>query len=407
MEVYRIYLKQKYRNYLTSEGNAILDKCLGQIVTDLLLDQNNTRKDQDWDSKIIAGYQTNKQRADQVVCVDFGEVLDPSSPWRKENHQFFTHLKTNQFDSIIVEDATRQLQDDKGFEKENQFTLCKVIGLEYEDRIIPAERMMLKIRGLSYYRAGTTHLLDTLKEYASYRYIHEKSSETGEYVLEVGPIIFNLEKLAVPFDREETRKWIGFFLEEIKSSTSSSLYTTRLVQGTDFWSLGACLKKVKKGTTAHQVKLDQEQIKFLLSEFGTWSWLNGFSIDYCDAALFLTPDGDIKSMKIFDFERINFGELVNENHIVLDTLIDIKTYLRKSSWDEILHKVYLSDNTRQEPLPLDDVKIRLNKKNGIRHKVITVMRYFRFLSFRFGQRTGKRLWNYYLQLFARLSSIIH
>ena len=49
----------------------------------------------------------------------------------------------------------------------------------------------------------------------------------------------------------------------------------------------------------------------------------------CDLMVFHDDSGNVHKLMILDLERLSFSELVNEKHIMMDTLVDIETHLPK------------------------------------------------------------------------------
>jgi hypothetical protein len=215
-----------------------------------------------------------------------------------------------------------------------------VLGLEADDAFIPAKNLVLKLRGFSYFRGDINNWIGLLKEYLSYVHIHNKIPGVGEPFLGVGPLLLTCEKLDLPSDTAEANRLVGIFLEEIPSDQQHKIITCRARFLTDFWNPKKVMRKacVSMAATEHQIPVSS--LRKQLRKLALQLWKLGLSIDYCDLSFFLDQDGSIVETRIFDFERVNFGELVNENHIVLDTLIDLKSRLRKDDWDTLVENSY-------------------------------------------------------------------
>ena len=226
--------------------------------------------------------------------------------------------------------------------KKNRFTIVKVLGLRTGDDFIPATDVVLKLRGLSYFRGEINNQVDILKEYASYVYIHNQVRGTSPYILDVGPLLLSAEKLDLPLDLSERRRLIGIFLEEIRPPDDGEMFSCRLKFLPDFWASSRAFDRVWKSVTDANFRIDAGQLRKWLRSLRLWLFRRGLSIDYCDMTLKLDSQRNIMGLVIFDFERLSFSELVGEQHLVLDVFIDLKRRLRKEHWLAVLDRVYLS-----------------------------------------------------------------
>jgi hypothetical protein len=293
--------------------------------------------------EIISTYRRVRANPDLAVCVDhLSDEVKGRSRWHRQNGRFFERLLTGEFDRIEVRDVTKNLDDRRNPEKENRFTIVKVLGLRAGDDFIPATDVVLKLRGLSYFRGEINNQVDILKEYASYVYIHNQVRGTSPYILDVGPLLLSAEKLDLPLDLSERRRLIGIFLEEIRPPDDGEMFSCRLKFLPDFWASSRAFDRVWKSVTDANFRINAGQLRKWLRSLRFWLFRRGLSIDYCDMTLKLDSQRNIMGLVIFDFERLSFGELVGEQHLVLDVFIDLKRRLSKEHWLAVLDRVYLS-----------------------------------------------------------------
>lgn len=390
-----------YTHYVNVIKDITQDLTSPKIVADLTKKNHFDDADQ-----IVANYQRIKTGAGKAVSIDKNlNSRDGKDNWLKQNEIFFKNLKAGKFDVILVEDATKYLGDKKGSEKENQFTLCKVLGLKQGDEIIRAKHMMLKLRGLSWYRGEVNNLFDSIKEFASYSYINKHISDPGRYFLFSGPLLLTCEKLDVPFDRNETDNWVGIFLEELSPSNHDRVLTCRVRRISDFWSLDESSERVMREAAKNDIELEVDQLSAHLRLLSNWLWSQNLSIDYCDLSLIYDQHGNISKINIFDLERLSFGELVNEEHIFLEALVDMKSYLLPDYWFYVLENIYYSRKATREYIPLPEVRNYLRKPSRKRILKIKVLHIIEGISGLFGPRIGMSLWKAILSSLVTINSL--
>jgi hypothetical protein len=356
--------------------------------------------------QIVGNYQRIRTGAGKAVYIDkSSNSRNGKDNWLKQNEIFFDNLIAGNFDVILVEDATKYLGDKKGSEKENKFTLCKVLGLKQGDEIIRARRMMLKLRGLSWYRGEVNNLFDSIKEYTSYSYINNYVSNPGRYFLNSGPLLLTCEKLDVPFDSNETGNWVGIFLEELSPSNHDRVLTCRVRRISDFWSLDEIRERVMREAAKNDIELEVDQLSAHLRHLSNWLWLQNLSIDYCDLSLIYDQHGNISKINIFDLERLSFGELVNEEHIFLEAIVDMKSYLLPDYWFYVLENIYYSRKATREYIPLPEVRNYLRKPSRKRVLKIKVLHIIEGISGLFGPRIGMSLWKVILSSLVTINSL--
>lgn len=324
--------------------------------------------------------------------------------WWKTNEAFFHTLMSGEFDVIEVKDATKRLGDKKGEEKDNQYTLCKVLGLQSAGVQIPAERIVLKLRGFSWYRGEIHNIIDLLKEYASYNFIYSKADDASRYFLHSGPLLFSCEKLNVPFEISEKSRWVGLFLEEMTPPKTGRTFTCRVRRLSDFWALGDARARILREASENDVQINPDSLTNTLKEVAKWLWINELSLDYCDLTLFLTTDGEISSAKIIDLERLAFGELVNEEHPILDCLIDVKSYLLPEAWHETLQALYFPLSGNNRFLTFAEIKQRLRIKGRKRWMIINALHRVSSASRWLGPQRGTQMWRSFLNIAFKLAS---
>lgn len=362
----------------------------------------------DLSTQLIHCYQTAREGTKAIVLARGNQPADQGvDDWWNANKTFFRILMTGEFDEIQVLDATKSLEDKKGEAKENQYTLCKVLGLRVGGNLIPAEGTVLKLRGFSWYRGEVHNIIDLLKEYAAYRFIYSTVLDASRYFLRSGPLLLSCEKLNLPFDQDEKKRWVGLFLEEMIPPKTEWAFTCRVRRLSDFWSLDATRERVIREASENGIQINPGSLTQVLTKLAEWLWTNELSLDYCDLTLFLTADGVISSVKILDLERLAFGELVNEKHPILDCLIDVKSYLIPPAWHETLAALYhpMSDNS--EFLPLETIYSRLRKKGRKRWLIINALHRVASVTRSFGPQKGNHLWRAFLHTAFWLTSLLN
>ena len=72
-------------------------------------------------------------------------------------------------------------------------------------------------------------------------------------MLETGPLLLTCEKILPQdgargegFDRQETRQWIGFFLEALDPPVENRVFTCRVRYLGDFWAANRSMGLVKR-----------------------------------------------------------------------------------------------------------------------------------------------------------------
>lgn len=344
-------------------------------------------------------------REEKPIAIDQSSNVKSqvSDHWLNVNSDFFQAVREGEFDEILVIDATKDLKDKKGTEKANQFTLCKVLGLLSGGNWYPAERVVLKLRGFSWYRGDIHNIIDLLKEFASYRYIHARAADAGKYILHSGPLLLSCEKLNVPFDKSEKMRWVGLFLEEMLPPKNGITFTCRVRRLSDFWVLRETRTRILREATENGIEIDRAQLTGILKELAEWLWVNNLSLDYCDLTLFFDEAGNISSAKIIDLERLAFGELVNEKHPILDCLIDVKSYLLPEFWHETLEALFHTHPRHGRYLSLEEIEDRLRKKGRRRWAIINSLHVVESASHWFGPRIGPAIWDSFLQTAVKLT----
>lgn len=362
----------------------------------------------DLPAQLIHCYQTARNTT-KAIILDLGKQPADlgGDGWRKANETFFRTLMTGEFDEIQVLDATKNLDDKKGEAKENQYTLCKVLGLRVGGKEIPAEKTVLKLRGFSWYRGEVHNIIDLLKEFASYRFIYSRAIDASRYFLRSGPLLLSCEKLNLQFDQGEKKRWVGLFLEEMIPPRNGRAFTCRVRRLSDFWSLDATRERVLREASENGIQIDSASLTQVLGDLAKWLWINELSLDYCDLTLFLTQGGAISEVKIIDLERLAFGELVNEGHPILDCLIDVKSYLLPEAWHETLNALYLPISGRNHFLPLEEIRRRLRRKGRQRWMIINLLHGVASVTRSLDPQKDARLWQAFLHAAFRLTSLLN
>ena len=353
-----------------SDRNSYL-KAVKQIATHL----RKVLETEEQSNGIIQKYQLLRSDPATTVCVHWlAENARANNDWHKQNARFFGHIQSGKFDSIVAHDVTKKLDDKRNNEKENRFTIVKIDGLHTAGDFIPAINVVLKLRGLPYFRGDVNNLVDILKEYANYIYIHNHVRDPSPYFLGIGPLLLTVEKLALPLEQTQLRQAVGIFLEEIILPRQSRIISCRVKNLTDFWAPDRMLRQVRGSLQKAGAHVDEQQLRKILQALSFWLLKNGLSIDYCDIGMILDTQCRITKLVLFDLERMSFSELVNENHLVLDTLIDIKRHLRKDYWPDVLKRVYLSAENDHGFRELDQIYSYLRPRNMKRYLAINSIR---------------------------------
>jgi hypothetical protein len=353
----------------------------------------------------IQAYLALRENPDAVLALAGRDGAETETrSWQEQNHTFFQHLLAGDFDAVMVEDATRGLGDQKGIDKENRFTLLRVLGLRTGGQTVPAHHMMFKLRGLSHYRGDVNNWVDLIKEHHSYAHLHQADPPPLPFIPDFGPLLLTCEKFQVPFSRMETRHWMGFFLEELPVAGEGAVVTARVRHLSDFWDLEDSQKRVLRAAEENHIQLDQHELTEELRQLATWLWTQGTPVDYCDLVIYLGPERTIQRVRMIDLERLSFGELVGERHLVIDAWIDLKTHLRKTDWYRVLLNVYRS---REDPKGIDSlsqIRPSLRQESRRRALIISGLRLARSAAYRLPTSSGDRLWRALLTGLVRFAS---
>jgi hypothetical protein len=356
--------------------------------------------------QIVSHYWRARETRWPTICLDWQDHLAGSgSGWRAENAAFFQLLKLGKYDRLVIEDATKDLGDVKGAEKENRFTISRVLGLEEDGRLTPAHDMVLKLRGLTAYRGDINNWLDLLKEYTSYAYIHNRLSGSSPHLLEIGPLLLTCEKLVVPFDQEETRHWIGFFMQALNPPDRGRAFTSRVRFVTDFWAPRQAVGRVLRVAKRSALNLDEASLVENLRDLAVGFWSYGLSLTYCDLVLYLDGAQRVTGMHVIDLERLTYSELVDEEHLLLDVMVDIKAHLRKESWYPVLNNLFRSRRDAQGFRSFSALRPYLYPRSRRRQLLLRVLHSLHRQTRRLGPRRGQAVWTGFLRVWARLSSL--
>ncbi len=334
------------------------------------------------------------------------ERFGSDTTWSRQNALFFRTLASNDYDELVVVDATKGLDDKKGAEKTNHHTINRVIGLRRAGKLVPAHDVVLKVRGLPGYREGISHKLDFIKEFVSYQRFSASTAAPLDFILDAGPLLMDFDKVNFPQYLHKARRKIGMFMREIQPSEGTTVFTTRVIRPTDFWTRAPVLKHISFDAQRAGIKLDHNQLFSVLDEIAQSMWMNGLSLDYADIAFMLDRHGIIVDFRIFDFERLSLGELLGVDHVILHTLIDLKTRLQKAHWEDTLAEVY-SVNAAARSYPVDAVEAKLSAVELRRKWILKLLRMARTLTFLAGGRLGTSLWRNILSALIAASRIRH
>ncbi len=354
------------------------------------------------DDQVVSLYRQISNLPDTSICLDWlPKEVKLGSTLYQRNDEFFSHILSGRYDVIHVEDITKSLGDKRNLEKENRFTLVKVNGLECNSRFVPAVNVVMKLRGFSYFRGDLNNWLDLLKEYMNYVVLSGKLKTPRDYLLQIGPLMLTCEKLDLPLDLREKQRLLGIFLEEITSEQSHKIVSCRVKYLTDFWGLDRVIyqiNRVTQDTTLKKLSLRKE-IRNLARDLLE----NQLRIDYCDISILLDQNDKIIATKLFDFERTSFQELVSEQHIILDTFIDLKRLLRKEYWEDILLRAFhpLDDGGIAD---FFDIKKYLRPKNKKRELMYALLWRTQDVLLLLGESLGNKLWRIVFPIIAELSS---
>ena len=333
------------------------------------------------------------------------ERFGSDSTWSRQNALFFRTLAANDYDELVVVDATKGLDDKKNAERtQNHHTINRVIGLRRAGKLVPAHDVILKVRGLPGYRDGISHKLDFIKEFISYQRFSASTMVPLDFILDAGPLLMDFDKVNFPQDLHKARCKIGMFIREIQPSEGTTVFTTRAVRPTDFWARAPSLKRISRDTQRAGIKLDHNQVLSVLDEIAQSMWVNGLSLDFADIAFMLDRHGIIVDFRVFDFERLSLGELLGVDHAILHTLIDLKTRLPKPHRGDMFAEVY-SVNAAARGYPVDAVEAKLSAVELRRKWILKLLRMARTITFLAGDRLGTYLWRNILSALIAASRI--
>jgi hypothetical protein len=297
-----------------------------------------------------------------------------SDEWFQSNKRIFQHVADNSFETIQVEDASRDMNDAKGRAKDRENSILRVRGLQVGDDFIPASNLFLKLRGIPGYRSELNNRMDLIKEYGCYTYLHQKLRNSSTYLSRIGPMIFDAAKIKFTNSSGDAGRAIGFLMEEISAQDGTLIFSCRVRRLTDFWDSERILVAICEKAHADGVTLIESQLRRKLRDLQRSFWEAAVSVDYCDLMIFHDALGDIKKLMILDLERLSFSELVDEEHLILDTLVDVKTHLPKEYWSRIFPTLYAMEGQAVGYLSLCEIQGMLNSSGRRRGVTIRLVR---------------------------------
>lgn len=350
----------------------------------------NPNGDLNWGKLALKNFAAIQDDPKATVILDLvSQVVKRQSDWHRRNAEFFDHLQRNEFDELLMTDATHDYGDLKGYDKNSEYTICHVEGIRNGPDLVKANEVMFKLRGLEQYRGDINNWIDLIKEYVSRAHIHERARPDSGYLAETGPMIFNLEKANLPMPQSQLKKCIGFFMRQIGMGR---VITLRVHNLSDFWRAKVASDQIHEKAMREGVELDRHQLNRKMTGLIAWLWSHGLSVDYCDLMIALTRSGQIEELWILDLERLSFGELVDEQHVLLDTLYDLKTRLSKEYWYYVLDNAYHT-NSKTDGIPrLDDIGAYLNPVSQRRRLGLSALRTLHRLTSKFGERMHSSAW---------------
>jgi hypothetical protein len=297
-----------------------------------------------------------------------------SDEWYQSNKVLFQYVADNTFKTIHVEDASRDLNDAKGREKDRENSILRVRGLQVGDDFIPASNLFLKLRGIPGYRSELNNRMDLLKEYGCYTYLHKRLRNSSAYLSRIGPMIFNATKIKFTNSSGDAGHAIGFLMEEISAQDGQLIFSCRVRRLTDFWDTESILVAICEKARADCVTLIESQLRRKLRDLQRSFWEAAVSVDYCDLMIFHDALGEVQKIMILDLERLSFSELVDEEHLILDTLVDVKTNLPKEHWSRIFPTLYAMEGQTVEYLSLREIQGMLRSSGRRRGVTIRLAR---------------------------------
>lgn len=299
------------------------------------------------------------------VNIDDFIVKNPSrlilkSEWYVENQTFFNHIETNNFDKLIIEDATNVLNDKKGLDKDKrEFVIIKIDGLIINDKMVKASNVVLKVRGISPDKKSIDVHLDLIKEYYSYTNLHQKLSKY-RYMPSIGPFVLKFNETCFDINLEKDKSCSGFFMENISEKEMNS-FTMRIYEPSSLIKFSGTLRDLWLRLNEHNINLSYLDLFHKLFKLSFILFIKGIQITACDLCIVFNEEKGLNKIILFDFERLSFARLTGENHILLPTLIDIKMALPKKSKirNTIMSELYSSLDQNMF-LKLNDILLYLN-----------------------------------------------
>jgi hypothetical protein len=299
-----------------------------------------------WSRAAIRNYYAARNASSAPAAVDLTpHWLKEESEWHRRNKPFFELLLRGEYDQLIV---TQEAEDIEGSSAPNDLAVCPVEGLRAGEETIPAHEVMLKLRGFQHYRGEVNNRIDLIKEYVARAYIHRAGKSSLHHLTETGPMIFNLERINLSLPQENFRRCVGFFMRRISTEDGLRAITLRVHNLTDFWRLSSVVSQAMDGLGAEGADPNTDQLRAKLVDLISWLWANNLSIDYCDLMFVLDQQATIQHIWLLDLERLSYGELVNERHVLLDALYDVKSKVPKDQWPYVLKHAYLSPSSGGE-----------------------------------------------------------
>ena len=294
--------------------------------------------------------------------------------WHQLNKSIFQHVVDNSFKTMLVEDASSDLNDTRGREKDRENSILRVKGLQVGDEFIPASNLFLKLRGTPDYRSELNNRMDLLKEYVSYTYLHQRLNNLSAYLSRIGPMIYDATKIKISNRSPELGHAIGFLMEDISARNGTPIFSCRVHYLTDFWDSERILASICEKAQADGVTLLESQLRRKLRDLQCCFWEAAVSVDYCDLMIFHDGLGNVNKAIILDLERLSFSELVDEQHLILDTLVDVKTHLPKEYWADIFPSLYGMKGQVVEYHSLQEIEGMLRSSGRRRGVIIRVVR---------------------------------
>jgi hypothetical protein len=89
-------------------------------------------------------------------------------------------------------------------------------------------------------------------------------------------------------------------------------------------------------------------------------------VDYGDLMIIHDDSGNVHKLMNLDLERLSFSELVNEKHIMMDTLVDIKTHLPHEHRVEIFSNLFAFKGKFKDYLTLREIQQMLRLSSSCR-----------------------------------------